>query len=47
MQQHYPWLVNAAVLTAIRLLGALRLRQVKARLKKAALPLAPAEKPIS
>lgn len=32
--QRYPWLVNGLVLTAIRLLGALRLWRVKARRKQ-------------
>lgn len=44
MQQHYPWLVNVSVLTAIRLLGALRLQRAKARLHKTASPTTPAEK---
>jgi GT2 family glycosyltransferase len=33
LDQHYPWLVNTFVLTAIRLLGALRLQRAKARFK--------------
>lgn len=33
LAQHYPWLVNTAVITAIRLLGAIRLWRAKARLK--------------
>jgi GT2 family glycosyltransferase len=44
MQPQYPWLVNVTVLTAIRLLGALRLRRVKARLKSAAPLPTPAKK---
>lgn len=34
LARHYPWLVNLLVLTAIRLLGAMRLWQAKARLRK-------------
>lgn len=34
LARHYPWLVNALVLTAIRLLGAMRLWRAKARLRK-------------
>ncbi|MCE7986052.1 MAG: glycosyltransferase family 2 protein [Caldilinea sp. CFX5] len=44
MQQHYPWLVNATVLTAIRFLGALRLQRAKAKLKNATPLAAPTEK---
>ena len=33
LYQHYPWLLNTAVLTAIRLLGIIRLWRAKARLK--------------
>lgn len=34
LYQHYPWLLNGLVLTTIRLLGALRWRRAKAKLKK-------------
>ena len=34
LRQHYPWLVNFLVLTAIRLLGIVRLYRTKARLPK-------------
>jgi len=46
MQQHYPWLVNTLVLTAIRGLGALRFQRVKARLKTTA-PLPTPAKTVS
>lgn len=35
LYQHYPWLVNTLVVTAIRLLGAMRLWRAKARIKAA------------
>ncbi len=34
LYQHYPWLVSALVVTAIRLLGAIRLWRAKARFKR-------------
>lgn len=44
MQQHYPWLINTSVLTAIRCLGMLRLQRAKAKLKKVATRSTPAQK---